>query len=222
MKRSFSIFILLLSASMLEAQYYAQFRFKPAAGGGTPMSRCDEVDASNEDYEEGVDGGGTGSVGDIASSDLEIGNDGSTPQNVGMLFDGFTIPAGAQIDSAFVQFTVDNTSIVDPLVVEIYAEEGSNPAVFNTPDNNILSRDWTEAFVTWTLTGQSWTPVGNAGPNQRTPNLATIIQEAVDNPSYASGHNFVIIVHQTGSSGEREAESFDGDAAPEICIYWKE
>lgn len=201
--------------------YYGSFRSHKAATGGTPKSARDYVDASNEDHEEKTDGTASGSVGDITSSDLELGNDGSVAQNFGVYFDSLNIAAGATIDSAFIQFTVDNTSISDPLVVDIYAQEGSTPAVFAEVTNNILNRDRTETKVTWTLTGGTWSPVGNAGPDQRTPNLASIIQEAVDNGSYSQGDPIVILFWNT-DGGERECESFDGTAAPWIDVYWKE
>lgn len=221
MKKGFLILLFLLCASILGAQYYGQFRYKPAAGGGTPMSKCDWVDASNEDHEEPITGIRNSPSGDISSSDLELGNDGSIAQNLGMYFDSLNIPAGATIDSVFIQFEVDNTSINDPLSVVIRCQEGAAPAVFVQETNNILNRDKTETGVTWTLTGGSWSPVGNHGPNQRTPNFAAALQETIDNPAYVQGHPIVVFIMNNGG-GEREAESWDGDAAPYICVYWTE
>jgi len=205
--------------------YYTLFRTDPPAGGGTPMNKIDYVDASNEDHEEPTDGIRASPSGDISSSDLELGNDGSIAQNVGMFFDSLNIPAGATIDSAFIQFEVDNTSINDPLSVIIRCQEGSTPAVFVQVDNNILNRDKTETGVTWTLTGGTWSPAGNQGPDQRTPNFAAALQETIDNPSYVQGDPIVVFIMNNGG-GEREAESWDGTGtftgAPYIHVYWTE
>lgn len=217
------VFMVVAFALQGEGQsYYSLFRPKPpTGGGGTPGSGCDRVNAEEHDQEEITDG----QAQSMNSSDLEIGNDGSERQNFGMYFNNFSIPAGATIDSAFVQFAVDNESIDDPLDVRIFGQEGSTPGVFTEDDNDILNRDWTETYVGWTLTGESWEPEHNQGPNQRTPNLASVIQEIVDNPSYSQGDPFVIIVsNYNDADGEREAESYDGDDGdlygPEICIYW--
>lgn len=225
-KRSFLIVLIVVGFASLGVgqSYYYLFRPKPTTGGGgTPVSYCDRVNAEEHDQEEVTNG----TAQSMNSSDLEIGNDAGTPQNVGMWFSGFNIPAGATIDSAFVQFAVDNTSINDPLDVRIFGQEGSNPAVFVETDNDILNRDWTETFVGWTLTGGTWSPVHNQGPDQKTPNIASVIQEIVDNPSYAQGNNFVIIVsNYNDAAGEREAESWDGDdgdnLGPQLCVYWTE
>lgn len=209
----------------LWGQYYAQFRYQPAATGGTPMSKCDYVDASNEDHEEPTDGVANSPSGSINSSDLEIGNDGSIAQNFGMFFDSLNIPAGAIIDSVFIQFEVDNTSRSDPLSVVIRCQEGATPAVFVESDYDIFNRDKTETGVTWTLTGGTWSPVGNQGPDQRTVNFAAALQETIDNPSYSQGDPIVVFIMNNGG-GEREAESWDGTGtgtgSPYICVYWTE
>lgn len=228
LNRSFLILCLLLSSALqgVGQSYYSLFRPKPpTGGGGTPVDRIDYVDASNEDHEEPTTGVRNGPSGDINSSDLELGNDGSIAQNVGMFFDSLNIPAGATIDSVFIQFEVDNTSINDPLSVVIRCQEGTTPAVFVQETNNILGRDKTETGVTWTLTGGTWSPVGNQGPDQRTPNFAAALQETVDNPSYVQGDPIVVFIMNNGG-GEREAESWDGTGtgtgSPWIHVYWTE
>jgi len=55
-----------------------------------------------------------------------------------------------------------------------------------------------------------WTTVGQAGPDQRTPDLMPIVQEIVDRPGWASGNSLVVIISGTG---ERVAESYEGDSA---------
>jgi hypothetical protein len=54
-----------------------------------------------------------------------------------------------------------------------------------------------------------------AGADQRTPNLAPVIQEIVNRPGWASGNSMVIIITGTG---KRAAESYSGGAPPVLHI----
>lgn len=212
------VFMVGFAWSLSGQSYYSMFWQKPAtSSGGTPMSKCDWVDATEEDGEEESDGSSMSNN----SSDLELGNEGSTLQNFGMYFDSLNIPAGATIDSVYVQFTSDNDSTDDPCGVNIYCQEGSTPSTFDESDDDILDRDWTEAFVSWDCGDpEGWDPPGTAGADQRTPNFKTALQETIDHASYTQGDPIVVIVE--GVQGEREAESFDGTAAPWICVWWTE
>src|SRR5690606_32998494 len=55
----------------------------------------------------------------------------------------------------------------------------------------------------------SWTVVSEEGPDQRTPNISSIIQEIVNRPGWSSGNSLVIIFEGTG---ERIAEAYNGEA----------
>jgi hypothetical protein len=61
--------------------------------------------------------------------------------------------------------------------------------------------------------------VGAAGPDQQTPDITSIIQEIVDQPSWANGNSLVIII---AGSGTRTAESFEGSSidAPLLHIEY--
>jgi hypothetical protein len=52
--------------------------------------------------------------------------------------------------------------------------------------------------------------VGAAGLDQRTPNLASVIQPVVDRAGWVAGNDLVLVI--TGA-GARVAEAFEGDAA---------
>ena len=56
-------------------------------------------------------------------------------------------------------------------------------------------------------------------PDQRTPNFASVVQEVVDRPGWASGNAMVVII--TGS-GKRVAEAYEGDVsgAPHLYIEY--
>jgi hypothetical protein len=52
--------------------------------------------------------------------------------------------------------------------------------------------------------------MGEAGPDQQTADIGPVIQEIVDRTGWSSGNSLVVII---SGSGDRVAESFDGDAA---------
>ncbi len=161
------------------------------------------VSASSDDAEESIT---TGKV-KPGSSDLEFGNQGKKNQLVGMRFKDLDIPQGATITNAYIQFQADEThSGSTTLMIEGQATD--NAVTFTNVNTNISSRDRTSALVDWNP--NPWTTVGEAGADQQTPDIASVIQEIVDRPGWSSGNSLAIII--TGS-GRRTAESYDGDAA---------
>ncbi|MBT8401043.1 MAG: hypothetical protein KJO98_11250, partial [Rhodothermia bacterium] len=64
-----------------------------------------------------------------------------------------------------------------------------------------------------------WTSRGQAGADQRTPDLSSVIQEIVSRGDWNSGNAMAILV---SGSGERTAESYNGDSngAPLLHIEW--
>ena len=59
--------------------------------------------------------------------------------------------------------------------------------------------------------------MNEVGPNQRTPNLAGVIQEIVSRPGWATGHAVVLIVTGTG---KRTADSFNGGWGPLLHVEY--
>jgi hypothetical protein len=177
------------------------------AGGTITFEK--RVAASADDAEQNL---ATGAV-DLTSSDIELVLDGSVNQVVGLRLTGVTIPQGATIVNAWVQFKVDETGST-ATSVNIQGQADDNPLTFTTAANNVGSRPRTVASVNWVP--PAWTVVGQAGPGQQTPNLASVIQEIVSRPGWASGNALALIV--TGS-GKRTAESFNGDAAGAALLH---
>ncbi|MCB0190947.1 MAG: hypothetical protein KDJ65_03285 [Anaerolineae bacterium] len=167
------------------------------------------VAASSDDAEEEA-----GDV-DLDSSDLELVFDDSN-QTVGMRFNGVNIPQGATITGAYVQFQVDETgSTATSLTIQ--GQAANNASTFTTANNNISSRPRTTASASWAPV--AWSNIGEAGPDQRTPDLSSVIQEIVDRSGWSGGNSLAIII--TGS-GERTAESFNGSqtGAPLLHIEY--
>ena len=85
---------------------------------------------------------------DLTSSDLELGADGSTLQYAAMRFNNLTIPTGATILSAFIEFEVDETGS-DPTSVLIQGQAADNAPAFSAVNFDISSRARTAAQVAW-------------------------------------------------------------------------
>ncbi|MBW2412523.1 MAG: hypothetical protein JRF72_22210, partial [Deltaproteobacteria bacterium] len=114
------------------------------------------VNQDSDDAEERM--GGT-SV-NITSADLEMSWDNGDPgkaQIIGLRFQNVTIPRGAVITNAYIQFEIDETDdAVTGLI--IWGEDMDNPPTFANTDNNISGRSKTMASVVWNPI-EKWTGV---------------------------------------------------------------
>jgi hypothetical protein len=173
------------------------------ATSGTARVAEVRVVASNEDAEERVSNGAM----TLNSDDLELITDGANAQRVGVRFRNMNIPRNSVINRAWLQFQVDETSTAAASVT-IKAQTNDNGAVFTTSANNINSRTQTTQQVAWTIPG--WSLVGASGADQRSPDIATVIQPVVNRTGWAANNAIVLIL--TGS-GSRIAEAWDGLAA---------
>ncbi len=126
-------------------------------------------------------------------------------QTVGIRFSGVAIPQNANIVNAYVQFQVDETSSVSTSLT-IEGEAIDDAPTFTSSSGNISSRVRTAANVAWSPV--PWTTMGEAGPDQRTPDISQIIQQIVDRPGWSSLNSLVVIITGTG---KRVAESYNGD-----------
>ena len=175
-----------------------------------------QINASDNDAEEKIeDPAQTATVGemDVSSSDLELGSedgDGTTAQLTGLRFTGIDIPQGAVILSASIQFAVDESKNTMDGNFVIGAEANADPAAFSSTAFDISSRTFFDATVDWTVAGGTWTNAGDAGPDQQTSDIASLIQLIVDQEGWMAGNSLVLTVSGTGT---KAAESFDGDAA---------
>jgi hypothetical protein len=164
------------------------------------------VAASDNDAEENT----TSGVVTTTSTDLDLIRDTDTAQTlqtVGIRFTGVTIPPGSQITAASVQFKVDEADSI-AATLTIRGQAADNAGIFTATAFGVSSRPRTAASVAWAP--PVWTSIGATGAEQRTPDLARILQEIVDRPGWANGNAISFII--TGS-GRRCAESFNGDAA---------
>ena len=168
------------------------------------------VGAGSDDAEEA-----SGSV-DLASSDLELVQDGLSVQTVGMRWTSVAIPRNAVITAASIQF-VARESRSEATSLTLRAQASDNAPAFTATSLNLSSRARTTA-------SRAWSPVawnaGEAGANQRTPDLAAVIQEVVNRSGWASGNAIAIIVSGTG---HRTAYSYEGSptATPLLHVEYR-
>lgn len=174
------------------------------------------VEADNDDAEERI------SDGEMYrdSSDLELGFDQFVDglQIVGMRFTNVAIPQGAIINSAYLEFTTDETDSGSINVV-IFGENVNTADDFSDSDDDISDRARTAASADWNPS--SW---NSENELHQTPDISPIIKEIVDRDGWSSGNDLVIMIEPgsgcTDSSCQRIAESHDGDSgeAPLLVI----
>ncbi len=142
---------------------------------------------------------------DMGSSDLELIEEASA-QTVGIRFAGVDIPPEASIDRAYIQFGTNEVQRGSTSLL-IQGEAIDNAPGFTTATGNVSSRARTNAAVPWPEI-PAWTMPGESGPDQRTPDIAAVIQEIVSQGGWVQGNALAVILTGTG---RRTAESFDGD-----------
>lgn len=163
---------------------------------------------SSDDAEQTVS---TGTV-NITSSTLNIPRSTTNPQLDGLRFQNVSIPQGATITSATIQFTANASNTTTTVNATIRGEAEDNAATFAATNNNISSRSTTSASTSWSNIG-SWT--SGATTNATTPDLTSIVQEIVNRGGWASGNNMSFIISDNSSSASttRPAYSYDGSTA---------
>ncbi len=150
------------------------------------------------------------------SSDLEMIDDSGSngEQIVGLRYQNATIPQGATITRAYIQFTTDETQS-ETTTLSIRAEASDNAVRFRYQVDNLSSRSTTNAVLEWQNV-PAWTFIHET---QQTPDFPSVIQEVIDRPGWVSGNALVLLI--TGS-GHRTAESYDGSSklAPVLHIEY--
>lgn len=154
------------------------------------------------------------------SSDLELVDDPTLNGNglsqiVGLRFNRLMIPQGATITNAYIQFTVDEIDAGTTNLI-VRGEDIDNSLAFTTVPTDVSGRTTTAASVVWSSV-PIWMPAGTAGPDQRTPDLTTIVQEIVDRGGWLPNNSMSFMVIGTG---ERTAESFEGGSPPVLHIEY--
>jgi hypothetical protein len=173
----------------------------PPPGASTLERR---VSAGSDDAEESA----TGTM-SLSSGDLELVNDGNN-QKVGIRFGNVTVPRGATISRAYVQFEADEAqSEATSLVIQ--GEASDNALGYTTAANNISGRPRTGASTSWAPL--PWTLVSEVGPNQRTPDLSPLVREITGRANWQSGNALALVITGTGHRTARAYEVKPAGAA---------
>ena len=191
----------------------------PPAGQGQG-SLVVQVSSSTDDAEElssteVSDFGAPGDL-DLGSSDLELVDDTSfngTGQTVGIRFSNITIPKGAIILDAYMEFSKDDANDGET-IIQFRVQADDNALTFANTPNNISSRSVSTDFVEWNIPEFTAESVGSS---ISTPKLTSLVQQVVNREGWADGNALAFII--TGS-GEREVTTFDKDPAkaPKLII----
>jgi len=158
------------------------------------------------------------------SSDLELYND-TSDQEIGIRFRNISVPSGAIITNAYIQFTVDETDEDGAIIIGIAGEAIDNSPQFTNTNFNISNRTKTTTKIeTWSPT--SWISIGASGAAQRTPDIKSIVQEIVNRGGWVSNNSMSFIFYKPASvsstSANRTAESYNGSSgqAPVLHIEY--
>jgi len=166
------------------------------------------LEASSDDAEESLSGGMIRTDGR-----LQLGQKDGVAQTEGFRFNWLGIPQGATIINATIQFkTAQATSAATSLTIK--GQAANNAPTFTNILHDITTRPTTTAVVPWSP--PAWNTVGEQGSAQRTPNLASVVQEIVNRPGWVSGNSMVFIITGTG---ERVAYSYDGDRCGAAVLH---
>ena len=169
------------------------------------------VSQSTDDVEEKVSSGSMKRT----SSDLELIKD-SEDQVIGIRFENITLPQGATINNAYIQFEAKSASSAD-VNLQIHGEKVVNATTFGSAAHSVSTRSQTTTSTNWSPA--AWASSGDHGVAQQSANIASLVQEIVDQGEWSSGNAMAFVF--TGS-GTRRAYSFDGkeSAAPLLHIEY--
>lgn len=114
----------------------------------------------------------------------------------GFVFPNVSIPRGAQIISANIQFKVDGV-YANNIAVAFYGEASGNAQTFSAgslPKNRSL----TSASTNWSLSASTpW----SSGQIHISPGLESIIEEIINRPDWISGNQLAIIIKNASAPG---------------------
>ena len=192
-----------------------------ATAGAQTITRS--IAAGSDDAEEEGPTGTNPFAMHLTSSDIELVSDFDAPsygeQTVGLRFTAMTIPAGATITNAYLTFRAISADSPmnnsDATNLTIRGQLTANAPTFTSTSSNISGRTLTTAAITWVPAPWS------AGTDYDSPSITSVVQEIVDQGTWAPGNAIAIIITGTG---HRAARSYNGDPAnaAELVVTYSE
>ena len=138
-------------------------------------------------------------------------------QLLGLRFENITVPPGATITRAYVQFTASGSSS-GRVKTSISGIDSDDAPRFSGRRRYLSSRKKTSERVSWNV--EPWLS-GASGSAQRTPDLSAVVQEIVDRRDWERGNALALAIE--GSRGDRSAQSYERSrkGAPLLRIEYK-
>ncbi len=139
-----------------------------------------------------------------------------TASYTGLRFNDVTLPAGTTIVSAMLELNSASTQWLS-IGMDIAGDAAANSAAFNTSDRP-SDRTLTTALISHS-SNTGWT----AGTWYELEDVASVIQEIVNQPGWAPGNSLSLIIQGTGGPwGSKFATSYDGSpgVAPRLVITY--
>lgn len=132
--------------------------------------------------------------------DLEFGEADSSRNGhlaIGLRFQNLDIPQGTKIESANIQFTTsEDVNVPSPVIMYMYGEAVDNSATFTEDLFNLTTRPKTTTRVDWGDIPE-WQVRFVSGPDQKTADIAAIIEEIVSRPNWVAGNSITIIIENS-------------------------
>ena len=167
--------------------------------GSTTTTYDQQISSSDNDAQQKSDG-----KMEVDKNEVKFGKDNGSKIG-GLRFQDVNIPNGAIITSAYMFWNNKEATKGDISSVEIYGQDDTNdPSAFSNSNNDISNRSRTDASVKFDI---NW--IGGE-EDQQTPNLASIIQEIVDENGGANSLVF-ILDKNNDSDDELKIISYEND-----------
>ncbi len=168
-----------------------------------------QVAAGEDDVEERANNG----VIDTSSSDLDITEDLPVIYSaVGIRITDITVPQGATVTSAYLEFVADESQSVTTSWT-IGAENIGNALTIPTTAYSLSSKPRTSATATWANI-----PAWTTDNIYQSTDISLVVQEIIDRGDWSTGNAITFIIE---GAGTRTAESFEGTAAPKLIINYQ-
>lgn len=180
-----------------------------------------QVNSGSDDSEERVSDGDS----DDSSSDLELNWDtasaiGSNYRQIcGTRHTNVQVPQGAVIQAAWVQFTADEADS-GFISIDVHMQDADDTNAFDNSNSDISGRPKTSATVNWKP--PAWGTVGQAGADERTPDISALVKEVVDRPGWQPGNSMVAVftpASDTVDDNHRTGESYNGSPSGAAVLH---
>ncbi|HHB93106.1 MAG TPA: hypothetical protein ENK59_07855, partial [Thioploca sp.] len=175
-------------------------------GGCVNQTYYSKISERFDDAEEKTSGSEDGLV-YLASPILETGMRDKESRLIGFRFREIPIGNGAEIVGANLMVSAYAKNSTDA-TFQVYGELSPNPTEFSADDNNLSSRKPKTTKVEWVP------KIWEKGKIYRTPNIASVLQDIVDQAEWKAYGDIVLLIEgDSNSRGRRDIVSFDNNQA---------